>query len=80
MEAVFSIISSNWEDSGKVESDIPVSSSSTEFPIGHLKHIINLLLTITFTRFLLHGLLELEELINNVFLEVSGLNVDRGLL
>lgn len=80
MEAVLGTALDHWEHSCEVESNVSVLFTTAKFSVADLKHMINLLLAVTSWRSLLHSLLELVELVDNVLLEWNGLHVHRGLL
>lgn len=80
MEAVLGTALSNWEHCGDIESNVSVLSSTADSSVAYLKHVVNLLLTISFWRSILHGLFKLVEFIDNILLERNGLDVHSGLL
>lgn len=80
MEAVLGTICGDWEHSSEVESNVSVCSSTAKLSITDLKHVIHLFLTISTSRLLLQGLLELIEFIDNILIEFHSLDINRSFL
>lgn len=76
MEAVLGSVLGDWEHSSEVESNISVGSSTANLSVADLEHVIHLFLTISTSRLLLQGLLELIEFIYNILIEFHSLDVN----
>jgi len=76
LKLVVLLIKTNWEDDLIVITDILLNGTSTESLVGDSLHVIDNFFTISFWRLFHHDLLELIKILDGIFLEWHGVDVD----
>jgi hypothetical protein len=75
LEFIIQTVIAHWEGDSVIESNI-VLDTLAQGLVANLQHVVDLSLTVSFSRWFGHLLLELSDLDNSRVLELSGLNPD----